>query len=805
MTRLVPAQLRRRSEVSRFTFKTTSELAPSDQPPGQDRAIEALRMASRINGQGYNVFASGPAGTGRRDLVRAELEREASARQVPDDWCYVHHFQQPDQALALRLPAGRGRQLRDALRKLVLDIQKALPVAVSREENRRRQEVIEHSFQERQHDALAALNVRAEAEGIVLLETDSGFAFAPRAPDGSAMTQDDFHKLPALDQERIKSGLLILQEDLQRTLRQFPIWFTETRDNLRLLNREIANAVVGQLVGEVVASYGDLPKIRNFLDELAADIIDNASAFMPVPLEELAPGLLPEGLGRADFLQRYAVNLLVDHHQHSAAPVVFLDLPSIGNLIGRIEHRASMGTLRTDFTLVKAGALHRANGGFLVIDARQLLLQSFAWETLKRCLLTQEVRFDMSELQLGLLNTVTIEPEPIPLDIKVVLVGERWILQALASGDPEFQNLFRVVADFEDQVPRTPERELEFAALFAGLTRRSGCRPLTAPAVARLLEHCSRLAEDAGRLITQLDPIDEIIREADYHAGSQDRTLVGAENIDAAIDLRCQRVSRQKSLMQESVQRGFRVIETQGAAVGQINGLAVVGTNGTVFGTPMRITATTRLGEGRIVDIERETALGGAAHSKGVLILSNFLASRYVRNTPLALTASIVFEQSYGAVDGDSASLAELCVLLSSLASIPLSLSMAVTGSVNQLGEVQAIGCVNEKIEGFFELCQARGLGPGQGVIVPIANSEHLMLGEKVVAACADGRFEVHGVRHVDEALELLTGRPAGKADARGSFPAGTVNRAIAYRIAQFARHRSGHPGVSGAGTGDQT
>ena len=803
MTRLAPAQLRRRCADSQFSFQTTSELSPLDQPLGQTRALDALRMAVRMTGQGYNVFASGPTGTGRRDLVRAELEREASVRPVPDDWCYVHHFRQPDQALALRLPAGRGSQLREALQKLVQDVQTALPAAFSREENRRRQEEIEHSFQGRQHEALAALNVRAEAEGIVLLETDSGFAFAPRAPNGEAMIPADFQQLPPADQERIKSGILALQEDLQRTLRQFPIWFKETRDKLRALNREIAQFVVERLVEDLLTSFKDLPPVHAYIDELAIDIVDNAPAFMPVPHEGLTPGLLPEGFERGEFLQRYAVNLLVDHHGHTGAPVVVLDLPTIGNPIGRIEHRASMGTFRTDFTLVKAGALHRANGGYLVVDARQMLMQPFAWETLKRSLLAQEVRFDVSELQLGLLTTVSIEPAPIPLEIKIVLVGERWLLQVLDSGDPEFHHLFKVIADFEDQVVRTPERELEYAALFAGLSRRAGCRPLTAQAAARLIEHCARLAEDANRLITQIDPIDEVIREGDYQASIRASALIDASDIYSAIALQRQRVGRLQTLMQESIQRGIRLIDTDGAAIGQINGLAVVGTDGIAFGTPTRITATTRLGEGRIVDIERETELGGATHTKGVLILSNFLASRYARNTLLALAASIVFEQSYGAIDGDSASLAELCALISSLAGIPLSLAMAVTGSVNQLGEVQAIGGVNEKIEGFFDLCLARGLSAGQGVIIPASNVEHLMLREEIVTACTEGHFEIHGVRHVDEALELLTGRTAGKPDSRGAFPGGSVNRAVAYRLAHFARHRAGHSAVPGAGVGE--
>ncbi|MCC7120876.1 MAG: AAA family ATPase [Gammaproteobacteria bacterium] len=801
---LPAAALRARCPDDRYAFATTAELEPLAGPVGQLRALDALRFGNHARGPGYHTFACGPAGSGRLSLVLAELGREARGRPVPDDWIYVYNFDLKHAPRALHLPAGQGSALAEAMGRLVEDLKTALPAAFGREENRRRQEDIESQFQERQQQAITALSERAAQQGVLLIGTPSGFAFAPMDEQGEAMHPAKFQKLPADEQSRLKSIIEGLQDELQATVRQFPLWFRETRERLKSLNREIAEFVVNHLVGEVKARFPAHAEVLAWLEEIRVDIVEHAPAFLA------AAGPLPSGTDPAELesvFQRYAVNLFVDNGALDAAPVVHSDLPTLGNLIGRIEHRATLGTFVTDFTLLKAGALHRANGGFLVLDARQLLMQPFAWEALKRALRASKVALDASETQLGLLTTATLDPTPIPLDVKICLIGERWLLYALEGHDPEFRDLFKVIADFDDEVPRTPDSELAYARLCARLARDAGTRALDRGAVCLLVEHGARLADDAERLSTAEHALADVIREADFCADVTGQATIGADQLREAIARQQRRVGRIRERMLEEIVRGNRLIATDGHAVGQINGLSVFQTDSISFGLPTRITALTRLGDGRVVDIERETELGGAIHSKGVLILSNFLAARYAAGVPLSMSASLVFEQSYGRVDGDSASLAELCALLSSLSGVPIHQRYAVTGSVNQLGEVQAIGGVNEKIEGFFDLCAARGSGGGHGVLIPRANVKHLMLREDIVAACVAGSFDVYAVGGVDEALNLLTSVEAGTRDADDLFPAHSVNGLVEARLLEFSTQRRefvrNHTGQSGAGADD--
>jgi lon-related putative ATP-dependent protease len=529
--------------------------------------------------------------------------------------------------------------------------------------------------------------------------------------------------------------------------------------------------------------------VRAYLADVERDVIDGAERFL-ARSEDDPPDALLRALhqrGGEDRFRRYRVNVMIDHAANHGAPVVYEDNPTHANLIGRIEHAAELGALITEFTLIRPGALHRANGGYLLLDAIKLLQQPFAWDAVKRALRTREIRIESLGQALGLPATVSLEPEPIPLDTKVVLLGDRVLYYLLAAHDPEFGDLFKVMADFEQDLDRSRDADIAYARLIAGLVRKHGLRAFDRGAVARVIEHASRLASDGDKLSLHLRSIVDLLHEAEHCASGAGRATTTADDVQAAIDAQLRRAGRIRERMLEAIRRKLVLIDTGGDRVGQVNGLSVIDLGGHGFGQPTRITARARVGDGKVIDIEREVELGGPIHSKGVLILSGLLGARYAPRLPLSLSATIVFEQSYGGVEGDSASLAELCALLSAIAEVPIRQSLAVTGSVNQHGELQPIGGVNEKIEGFFDVCCARGLTGEQGVVIPRSNVQHLMLRRDVVAAVADGKFHVHAATAVDEAIELLTGRAAGDRDHDGQFPVGSVNALVEARLVSFA------------------
>lgn len=791
---LAPAQLCRGCDASRFAFRTTEELEDLPLVLGQRRAVEAIRFGIGMERDGYNLFAMGPEGIGRHTVVRRHLEQEAARRETPSDWCYVFNFETPHRPRALRLPPGEAVRFRQAMARLVEDLRAAIPAAFESDEYRARMREIEAEFNERQERAIGAIGERAAAQGIVLVRTPAGFGFAPRHGDG-VMSPEHFHKLPEEERKRIEGAINTLQEELERAIHDMPKWRSEAQRKLRELNREVTRTAVTSLIGELRAQYATLDEVVAYLDAVQEDVLDHAELFRQ-PREGETPTLfglpLPEA-GEA-FLRRYQVNVLIERAPGSGAPIVHEDNPTNDNLVGRIEHIAQMGALVTDFTLIKAGALHRANGGYLVLDALKVLTQPLAWEALKRALRLREIRIESLGQALSLISTVSLEPQPIPLEVKVVLVGQRMLYYLLHAYDPEFGELFKVVADFEEDVARDPENDLLYARMIATLARGAKLRPLDREAVARVIEFGARAAGDAEKLSVELRDLSDLLRESDYWAGLAAREVMSAADVERAIQARRDRAGRLRERLQEEILRGTLLIDTAGSHVGQVNGLSVVTLGGYSFGVPHRITARVRLGAGKVVDIEREAQLGGPIHSKGVLILSGFLAGRYAVNRPLSLAASLVFEQSYGMVEGDSASSAELYALLSALAEVPLNQALAVTGSVNQHGEVQAIGGVNEKIEGFFDVCRGRGLTGAQGVLIPAANVKHLMLRREVVEAVAAGRFHIYPVVTVDQGIEILTGVPAGERDAFGRFPPGSINFRVEQRLADFAE-RARAPG----------
>jgi len=587
----------------------------------------------------------------------------------------------------------------------------------------------------------------------------------------------------------VQGSIEELEKDLEETLRGLPRQKRALRDAVRELDRETARFAIVQPIAECKQQFADLPKVLEHLEAIQADILGNVALFIApqAPGEDAAQA----GMRAGSVFDRYGVNVLVTTTDGQAgAPVVEEVHPTLSNLVGRIEHVAVQGALVTNFRLIKPASLHRANGGALMIDLRNLLAEPLSWAALKRALLRQEIVIEDAARFMGMTTTVTLEPDPIPLDVKVVLFGDRLLYYTLAGLDPDTAQHFKVLADFDDDVDRSPSSELMIARLTGSIAAQAGLRPLDRSGVARVIEHAARLADDAAKLTLLVESIHDLVAEASHRAGQAGRDVVTRDDVEQAIAQRRRRAARVEERGRKMILRDIALIATEGSSVGQVNGLSVLALAGHAFGRPTRITARVHSGTGRIVDIEREVELGGPLHSKGVLILGGFLVGRYALDVPMSLYASLVFEQSYGGVDGDSASSAELYALLSALADLPLRQDLAVTGSVDQHGTVQAIGGVNEKIEGFFDICAARGLAGTQGVLIPYANAQHLMLRADVVEACAAGRFAVYPVRTIDEGLRLLTGRDAGERDAQGHFPADSVNRRVEDRMAAFARAR---------------
>lgn len=794
---LDPQLLFHRCDPAQLGFEITSELEDLTEVIGQGRAMGAVQFGTGMRHEGYNLYVLGPPGMGKHTLVRQFLEGRAGAEREPGDWCYINNFEQPHKPRALRLPAGRAAKLAQDMAQLVDELRNAIPAAFESDEYRNRAEEIQEKFNERQAAVFKELGEEAEKQGIALLHTPGGFAFAPMH-DGEVIGPDDYDKLPDAEKERIEKLVSGLEERLQKVIRQIPQWRKEKREKVKQLNREITMSAVGHLIAELKDGYTDLPVVLAYLDQVQQNVVESADDFRKT--EEQPANVLGMSIAERPDFHRYRVNVLVDQGESRAAPIVSDDNPTHSNLIGRVEHVAQLGALVTDFTLIKPGSLHRANGGYLLLDVRKVLVQPFAWEALKRALYAKEIRIESLGQMLSLVSTVSLEPEPIPLDVKVILFGERLFYYLLYEYDPEFSELFKVAADFEETMERSADNNLLYARLIGTLARKTGLLPLHRSAVARVIEHSARIVGDAEKLSTHLQSVSDLVREADYWSRDAGRAAVQAEDVQRAIDAQIHRADRLRSRIHEEILRGTVLIDTQGAMAGQVNGLAVMQLGDFAFAQPMRITATTRIGEGEFINVEREVELSGAIHSKGVLILSSFLAARYSRDRPLSLSASLAFEQSYGMVEGDSASLAELCALLSNLAGAPVKQSLAITGSVNQFGQAQAIGAVNDKIEGFFDICKARGLNGEQGVLIPASNVKHLMLRQDVVDAAAAGQFHIYPVENIDQAIELLTGVPAGMPDDKGELPENSINFQVAARLFELSVIRQAFSGAGKTG-----
>jgi predicted ATP-dependent protease len=769
------AAVRPATDPAGLGFASTAELPPPEDGLGQRRATRALSFGLSMAAPGYNVFVLGAPETDRRHLVDRLLAPAAAARPTPDDTVYLHDFAAPDRPRAVRLPAGRGRRLRRDAERLVDELRSAVPAVFADEAFGERLGEIASEFGERQKAVLDELRGAAAAEGLALVQTPSGFAFAP-ATDGRVMERAAFEALDAAERQRLEAAIAQLTSRLLERMQALPLQQQEMSRAQRSATREFVAAAVGRVIRPLRGRWAEVPAVIAWLDGLEADAVERAPTLLA--LEQQAPGPTPPGAGPGAeaFFARWRANLLVDHADGGGAPVVHVSDPTLEHLCGRIDHRTEYGTLLTDATLIRAGALHRANGGYLVVDAERILARPFAWDALKRALLDGEVRVEHPSEQLGFGRALTLDAEPLALDVKVVLLGQRRTYYLLAELDPDFPRLFRIPADLEDRIVRDADNATRYARLIGDQARREGLRPLDAGAVARILDHAVRLGGDAGRLSAHTHRIGDLVREADQLARDAGAAEVAADHVEAAVAAQIDRLDRIRADVHERIAEGTVRVALTGAVPGQVNALSVLQIGEAAFGQPARVTATARPGRGGVVDIEREARLGGAIHSKAVMILAAFVGARYAAGGPPALAASLVFEQSYGGIDGDSATVAEVCALLSAIAGVPLRQDLALTGSMDQHGNVQAVGGVNEKIEGFFDVCAARDPGGRHGVLIPADNRRHLMLRADVAEAVDAGRFTVETLTRVDDALERLTGLTAADLDAR------VVERLAAFR-----------------------
>ena len=796
-------RLVRHCDPAMLGFTTSADVPDLTAVVGQDRAVEAIEFTIAMRPHRYHLFAHGQEGSGRHAIVLAALTRDAAARPVADDWCYVFNFADSRRPKALRVPAGRGSDLRTRMRELVKELASALPAAFESESYRTRRLALEAVLKRDRDTGFEALEQRAAAMDIALVRTPMGVGLAI-ARGGQVLEPEQFEKLPIAEQARLRAAMESLEGDLKELLASIPARERDHRRRVRELNREFAQTAVEHLIDEVRPAFTDLPAVIAHLDAVQADLVDNAEEFVATAMQAEGHPAGTAGADATGAVHRCEVNLIVDHAGEKGAPVVYEDLPTQPNLIGRIEQVARMGALLTDFSLVKGGALHRANGGYLVLDARRVLLQPLAWDELKRALRTRDLRFDGLSAALPWLQTATLEPEPIPLDVTVVLVGTWLEAQILATADPDFPELFKVQADFIDHIDRTPESERRYAELLATISRREKLLPFEAGGVAAVIDHAARLAEHADRLATTMGALTDLLREANAVAVARAADAVGGEDVISAIERRRRFAGRIAEERRRAVRDGLVHIDLEGMVVGQVNALSVVTLPDITLGWPSRVTAQAHLGHGDVVDIEREVELGGPLHSKGVLILGGFLGGLFGRDRPLALAATIGFEQSYGSVEGDSASLAELCALLSAIGRIPLRQSLAITGSVDQMGRAQAVGAVNAKVEGFFEVCADRGLTGTEGVIIPAANVQTLMLRADVVEAVRAERFTIHAVETAAEAIELLTGMRPGEPDEDGRYPPDTAFGLVDAALAAMAERAKELSAVTAALTGEE-
>jgi lon-related putative ATP-dependent protease len=767
-------------------FETTADIKPTDGTIGQDRALKALDFGLTLESKGFNIFLLGESGTGKVTTIKNLLKKRSSEEPVPSDWCYVYNFKDPDVPQAIAMKPGHGIEFQKDMEKFIKALKEDLLKLFESKEYEKQKSKIMEEFQQKQKELFGALEDEAARRGFSIRKTVSGLLIVPVKKSGEPLSEDEFDALPDKEKQSVEAIGKELQEKLNDVVRAVKEEEKKVKEQLEQLEKEAALSAVGHYIEDLDAKFGEYEKIKAYLKEVKEDILEHIEDFKG---GEEQPAVLPflKQPKQEPTFSRYMVNLLVNNKDTEGAPVIFESNPTYLNLFGRLEHKFQYGVAVTDFTMIKPGALHRANGGYLVVDALDLLRNIFSYEALKRSIRNGEVKIEDVWEQYRLMSTAALKPEAIPLDVKVILTGNPYLYYLLYNLDEEYRELFKVKADFDSQMKRDEASIRKYAEFIAVKSTEEKLLPFDRTGVAKIVEHSSRLAGERDKLSSKFSEISDIIRESAYWAKKAGKNTVSTEHVDQALEEKIYRSNRIEERLRELMADGTLIVDTEGEKVGQVNGLAVLSMGDYSFGKPSRITARTFAGRGGVVNIERETKMSGKIHEKAILIISNYLGSKYAVKKPISLSASITFEQLYEMVEGDSATCAELYALLSSLSGAPLKQSIAVTGSMDQHGDVQPIGGVNEKIEGFFDLCKLRGLDGSHSVIIPRKNIKHLMVKSAVLDAVKEGKFHIYAIDKMEEGLEILTGKTAGELQPDGTYPEGSINQLVMKRLDEIS------------------
>ena len=769
------SQLYHSCDISLLSFKTTKELEPLEEPIGQKTALEAVDFAANIQQDGYNLYAMGASGSGKHSTIKSFLEEKANSEARPSEWCYVNNFKDYRKPIAIEFPASNAQEFKDDIKELIELLKEILPTTFESNEYNNQKEAIAQKYLKKQSAIFNHLQDEASKYDVAMnASSPTQVTFVP-VVDGKRLSAQEFQDIKGKKKEQITKKVNEFQAIVKENLRKVSELTKAERKEFKELDKKVTMDAVELHINEVSEKYKKSKKIVDYLDALKKDVIDNVRDFLVKPDEMNMVPIMQEYYTPS--FTRYEVNLFITNNNGNNAPVIYEDNPTHQNIVGKIEHISQVGTLITDFTMIKPGALHKANGGYLMVDARKLLMEPFAYEELKRVLRSKEIRIESLAQQYSFISTTSLEPEPIPINVKVVLIGERYLYYLLYQHDTEFAELFKVSADFEDDISRSDENIQLYARMIGTIAKRESLLPLNAKAVARVIEQSSREVSHSSKFSTHMRTLSDLLKEADYWARKSNRKTIDRSNINKVLETQKERLNRIQKKLYEMIDEETIMINVSGEKVGQINALSYISLGGFNFGIPSRITARTRIGKGEIINIEREVELSGPLHSKGVMILSSYIGSTYMQDTPLSLSASLVFEQSYSMIDGDSASSTELYAILSSLSNLPIKQNIAVTGSVNQFGDVQAIGGVNEKIEGFFDVCMSKNPKDSYGVIIPHSNVKHLMLKEEVLKAVKEKRFTIYSVKTIDEGISILTG-----------FKAKEVNKKVLSRLNELSK-----------------